>query len=309
MVLFGGQEDTLSQVESGYRRDVAITNAQPLLKRVILVIWTVIDVILVAIFLVYLVYYLAFGGFRDREYVAQTGENIFAQSEVGYAHRATSLLVGNVDSFSNGDGSYDFLVEIENTNDEWWASFDYQFLTSGGDTEVMNGFVLPGETRPVVALGIDLDSSPVNDDVFVNNIEWHRIDHKTVDDIGLWMDQHGDFILENAEYSTVNLGEDSIGNAQFDLTNAGPYGYWSAQFLVMLERGGRVDAVNIASIAGFEPGEERHVTVNYFGTFPSTATISVYPMMNYFDEDIYIDLEQGDLFDYRDEIDTSDGFF
>ena len=30
---------------------------------------------------------------------------------------------------------------------------------------------------------------------------------------------------------------------------------------------------------------------------------------DYFDEDIYLDLEGDDLFDYRDEIDTSEGLF
>ena len=309
MDLFGGQQESLSEVESGYRRDLAITNARPLFKRVILIVWSVIDIILVGLFVGYLVYYLAFGGFQDRQAIARAGLNTYTQSEVAFAHRASSLLTGSVQSFSNGDGSYDFLVEVENPNTDWWASFDYQFTSSAGETDLMEGFILPSEVRPIVALGVDFDRNPSSDNVLITNIEWHRIDHGEILDSAIWMADHNAFTLETARYEQVTLADDQIGSAQFELTNDSPYGYYSAQFLVQLERGGRIDAVNIASIAGFEPDETRAVTVNFFGAFPSTATINLIPMMNYFDEDIYLDLEGDDLFDYRDEIDTSEGLF
>lgn len=309
MDLFGGQQESLSQVESGYRRDLAITNTKPLLKRAVLLIWTVIDIALVALFVVYLVYYLAFGGFQDRKAMARAGANTYTQSEVSFAHRASSLLTGSVQSFNNGDGSYDFLVEVENVNSDWWASFDYQFTSSAGDTDLASGFILPSETRPIVALGVDLDRSPSSDNVLITNIEWHRVDRAEVPAIDVWMNDHDAFTVENAIYEQVTLADDRIGSAQFQVTNDSPYGYYSSQFLVLLERGGRVNAMNIASIAGFEPDETRTVTVNFFGEFPSTANIMLVPMMNYFDEAIYLDLEGGDEFDYRDEIDTSEGLF
>ena len=118
------------------------------------------------------------------------------------------------------------------------------------------------------------------------------------------MDEHENFVLSSSEYGDkIVLEEDSVVRSMFTVENDTPYNYWSTPFWIVLERGGTVVGVNQATIAGFEAGEIREVTVNWFGRAPTSAQdLRIYPVIDYFDEDVYMDQQGGDDLDSRDGI-------
>ncbi|MFH1631414.1 MAG: hypothetical protein ABIA47_00095 [bacterium] len=291
----------MHKIESEYRREVAIVKARPILHQVGFIAWTVLDVILVLLFIVYIASYLVAGSFSERAEVASIADNIGIMHDVVTGRSAEALSVGNVDVFSLGDENYDFYVELENPNADWYAEFDYYFEYGEETSDRLQGFIMPGERKPFVALRQPFATRPSNAELVVDEFEWSRVDAHAVEDVDWWVEEHMNFEVAGEDYSEIKIDGEDIGRSSFSVTNATPYSYWSPVFIVVLERNNNVIGVNQATVAGFESGETRDVTVNWFGDSPSSAEVVVLPNINFFDEDAYMAPPGESGSDIRDE--------
>lgn len=292
----------LRSVEKQFQRDVRITKARPKIRTAFLVVWAVIDIILLVIFLIGVFGYLVAGQFSDRREIASIADNFSAFQVFTQEHSPSSLVLGESDAIGLGGDQFDLYTELQNKNTHWYAMYDYTFETNNESSETFSGFILPMETRPVVALNQTMTESLSGLDLSVENVEWMRVDPHEIDDIETWMDEHDNFVLSNTEYSRdIEIEDSTISRSSFTIENDTPYNYWSATFLVVLMRNNIVAGVNAASVAGFESGESRDVMVNWFDGAPSSVDeVLVFPTINYFDEDVYMDQpgdESGDLRD------------
>ncbi len=289
------------QVEREYKREVAITTAVPMAKRIALVIWAIFDFALVALFLLVVGGFLVAGQFMDRGEVASMANNISSMRMFAINNSASSLLIGDISAISLGDGKYDFVTTAQNSNEDWYAEFDFSFQSDAESTEVMHGFVMPLQFTPIVALRQDFNSTS-GVDLVIDNMTWHRVDPHEVSDIVTWLDDHDRFTVSDAEYNRdVEIDDTDIPRTSFTVTNDTSYSYLSAVFYVVLDRNGSIVGINQATIPGFEVGETRNVNVNWFGDAVSSADVSVYPYINYFDEDVYIDQPSAEVdIDRRD---------
>ena len=279
----------IQSAEQTYRREVAITEARPRLRRALLWLWTSIDIVLLAIFIGYLGFYLTVAAFTERRHVARIGENIDTQNAITVARSAQSLRVGTLQIFSLTGDTYDVYVEVENPNEEWVAEFTYFFERGETRTAPEHGFVLPLETRPLVAFSAEFDSRPTGAELVIEDLTWHRVDAHEITDIPIWMAEHNEFSVASASYALDHsVGTETIGRSTFTVTNQSAYSYYEAEFLVHIIRGNILVGVNKATLAGFESGESRDVTVNWFSGAPSGGEVQVIPEMNYFDESIYM---------------------
>ena len=65
------------------------------------------------------------------------------------------LSYSQIQMLFGGSKRNDFLVQVENTNSLWLATFDYQFISPDVDTDIKKGFVLPGESKYLMDLGLE----------------------------------------------------------------------------------------------------------------------------------------------------------
>jgi hypothetical protein len=79
-----------------------------------------------------------------------------------------------------GSGKYDALVEINNPNVQFGvASFGYSFDFSDENGAIVtkkegSGFILPAETKNVLAFNIELAKAPANFEFRIKSFEWQR---------------------------------------------------------------------------------------------------------------------------------------
>ena len=289
---FAQSQRELAQAEKEYQRNVRITQARPVLYRAALIVWLLFDALLVGLLLYVVFGYLTVGQFSDRRSVAEVFTDIAGLHDASLQRSPDALVTTDALVMDGDDGKYDFYAEMENTNEEWYATFDYGFdVGDGVTTDLVSGFIFPGELRPLIGLNLEVEGGANRAELVVENVVWQRIDGHEIDDVALWIESRSDFELLSAEYGDkIELEEGEIVRSSFAVKNSTPYNYWSAPFWVILERGGSVAGVNQATIAGFEAGETRDVTVNWFGSVPPSAqTLRIYPVIDYFDEDVYMD--------------------
>lgn len=202
---------------------------------------------------------------------------------------------GNVTVFQTTEKRYDMAVDMENSNAQWWAEFNYRFNFSGEQTPLRSGFILPGSKTTLTELGFrPKGAGGATAQLAVENVRWHRVDPAQVGA------SYKDFELkrmnvafEDVEFqSGLTIGAQKIGRTSFNLVNRGSYGYWSMDVVVKLYRGGGVIAVNRITLSRIVPGETRRVELDWFETLPSVTRTEIIPIVNLLDESVYLPTEQ-----------------
>lgn len=276
-------------IEKEHRRDAAIVSARPLLIRIFFGVWMAIDAALILFFVLTVIVYVVSGSFQEIRDSASLGGNIAATHAHSENGAAEDLLVGSPRVVKISDTAVDFYVIVENPNDDWYATFDYTFTSSGGATDSMEGYVMPGEEKYVIALNEKWESRPTSAEIEMTNLVWHHVDRHDVADPEAWLADHGDFGISNATYSTdVKLAEEAVGRSTFTVKNSSPYAYWEPTFTVILERNGAIVGLHQATISRFTSGETQEVAVHWSGDVPTSATATLVPNINYFEPDVYM---------------------
>lgn len=289
----------LQQIEKEFRREVAITQARPVINRAVSILWLAIDVGLVGLLFVITVGYLVSGQWKDRSSAAGLVANLSSIHFAAQERAAQALFVGESIVLGSQNG-YDFVAQVQNPNEDWFAQFDYVFADGTQESDKHTGFLFPGETRHFIALNEPLSSVSSEVEMIISDLTWQRLDAHLVDDVDTWYIRHHDFTFSNIEHSTVQVGDRRVVRSSFTVKNESPYGYWSAPFLLILERNGMPVGVHQVSIAGFEIGEARDVSVNWFDETPASGDLIIEPMINYLDDDVYMSLTPDATLDTRD---------
>jgi hypothetical protein len=206
-----------------------------------------------------------------------------------------NVRAGNVMVFQTTEKRYDMAVDMENSNAQWWAEFNYRFNFSGEQTPLRSGFILPGSKTTLTELGFKpKGTGGATAQLAVENVRWHRVDPSqvgtTYKDFEL---KRMNVAFEDVEFqSGLVIGTQKIGRTSFDLVNRGSYGYWSMDVAVKLYRGGSVIAVNRITLTRIVPGETRHVELDWFENLPSVTRTEIIPIVNLLDEGVYLPTEQ-----------------
>ena len=289
----------LQKIDKEYKREVTITQARPLLNRILFILWIIFDVVLVGLLILVTFSYLLSGQWKDRASTAGLVQNLSSIHSATEEQSASSVFVGETTVISSSNG-YDFYVELENSNTDWYASFDYKFELDSVSTEEYHGFILPNERRSLIALNQDLEGSASSAEVVISDIEWRRVDAHTIEDYDQWYLDHNDFQIVDSAHGTVEVGSEGIVRSSFTIKNNTPYSYWSAPFILVLERNGVPVGINQVSIAGFETGETRDIDINWFDNTPSSGDLVIQPAIDYLDEDVYMQESVDAEVDIRD---------
>ncbi|MFH1767444.1 MAG: hypothetical protein ABH826_05175 [Patescibacteria group bacterium] len=296
------QNPELLQIDKQYKREVALTEAKPFLKRLGLALWFALDIFLIVFFVGYLIYFVFIGLPSSKEEAARVARNIDSTHAISIARAARPLTPGTVRVIEEDSGTYDIYTQLNNPNEDWYATFSYQFVSAAGESTKYKSFILPTESKYLIAFAEPFDTRPLSVDIVLEDINWFRVDAAQISNVSSWTAEHQKFVVENVEHNAaLQLDGKAITRTSFSITNRSAFSYWSPQFLVLLGRSGALTAVNTVTIPGFESGETRQVDVNWFGNAPAAASVEIVPNINFFDADEYMTPVSDTSADLRDQ--------
>ncbi len=295
----------LQSVEKEYARQVATTKAVPVVKKLFWGAWTLIDIGLMGAFLLLLGGYFLVGIFSDRADIASIPTNIVSMHTASLQTVATEIGVDKIGGLALGGDKYDIYAEIQNINENWFAQFRYAFTVGEEKSEVLTGFIMPQETKPILALNQSFSRSASDPELSIESFTWNRVDAKEFGFPEEWIAERNKFAIENAGYTTEEEGGIQISKSTFTIKNGSAFSFWNPEFIVFLNQGSRTVAVNQVSVSGFEAGESRDVTLQWYDGAPKSATgvtVEVVPSINFFNKDIYMSPEGTGSIDIRDRM-------
>ena len=240
-----------------------------------------------------LVLYSGFGAFREflfsNKRVAQELEllktNIPGEA-TRLANRPVDLQLGGIELLRSGEVT-DVLARVQNPNPEWYAQFSYTIGIGDQIERVENGFLLPQEERPFVRT---IRRAGAGTLVFnIENLSWRRINPKEISDVAQWRQERLNFEVKNPKFvPAVVEGKGSVSRATFSLTNSTAFGYVSANFLVLLFQGSRLQGVQGVTVDEFKSGETRELELTWVDRVGAISNIEVVPAIDLMNPEVYL---------------------
>lgn len=159
---------------------------------------------------------------------------------------AQDLVFDDAQSVSSVEGYADFVVRVDNVNDNWAVErLEYQFTYSGGETAVMTAELLPQEETYLFAPNVSVDG--VVRDVQLNVVDtvWRRATRESL--------RAPEFEVQDPSISdAVTTDEQVITRVQANIRNLSVVDFNSAAFtVVLLDSSGSVVAVQDQTISDF----------------------------------------------------------
>lgn len=198
----------------------------------------------------------------------------------------TELIINKQSLIDNSASKYDFVIEVENSNDQWQVSnIEYYFSWDGGRTETRNDFILPKQKKYLFVLGEKVLGRPSNLEIIILEIKWQRI--RPVKQPRLK-------ILSQLEVSEVKLNYVvpeqkmiSLPKISWLIKNNSIYSFWQVDFIITLYQGNQLVGINVLPVKKLWSNEERAVEFMW-PAVPVATEISVTPIFNVFDKSNFI---------------------
>jgi hypothetical protein len=211
------------------------------------------------------------------------------------AHEPQSLIFEKYAAVPGTSGSYDMAATVTNTNPEWVARFSYSFRHAGEDTRENEVFVLPGDTVWLDALNVKSNVNPGVPEIVTGPISWQRVDfHDTRPDYESWARQRLSIVASEAEYLPSDPNNPlTTSRARFRLDNNTAFGYHDVGLSVVLWSGTRLVGISRMVVSDVAAGERRKdVEAIWFHDVQGVTSVQVDPIIDIFDERVYITPEQ-----------------
>lgn len=242
-------------------------------------------------------YYLARGMDEDRIMVKQLVET----NNIGHSYvlqiSAKELAVTPVQVIRSADRKYDLYVQARNNNQDWWAEFDYYFITEGSQTEKAHGYILPSEAKYIFALAQDFNNSPAAATLVMENVKWQRISPHQIQDWSDYYKKHLAILSTDIKFTPAGsspLSEKlNLNQLIFNVSNNTAFNYWETGFTILLYQAGSLVNINHYILNDFMSGQKRFVEISWSGAIGWVDKVEIIPEINIMKDDIYIKYEGG----------------
>ena len=170
---------------------------------------------------------------------------------------------------------------------DWSVRFDYTIGIGQEVERFPDGFLLPGEERP---LARTIRGAPAGTAVFnIDAVSWRRVSRREIPDFAVWRNEHLNFEVTNAEFlPAIIQGKGSVSRARFTIANQTAYGYVAPKFLVLLYRGTRLAGIQSTILDQFKSGETRAVEVSWIDGLGAVSNIEVIPEIDILNPEVYL---------------------
>jgi hypothetical protein len=206
------------------------------------------------------------------------------------------LILGAAQVFDAGNASVDFAAEVQNQNAAWYATVKYNFQLGGPEktTETKITFILPGEHKYLLALGVKNAELLSDATLNVIDVSWRRVNPHDITDPQEFIASHATFETTGAAFTpqgviTASTVEAIPGNQiVFDILNRTVFNFYEVPVQVLLMRGGSVQAIEYTTIKNFHTGEKRRVDLRNFVQGLTIDEVQVIPVVDVFDTTVYV---------------------
>jgi len=220
---------------------------------------------------------------------------VFGQEDLraySKASAAAPIAQEAVRVFDIGGNRQDFYTQLVNPNEDWWVEFTSQFAFGNTLTPPSPGLLLPGESKPVIALAVESNGPVSGAELLLSNVIWHRLDAHEIPDYPTWQDDRLRMEITDAVFTNETGFEGKpFGRTTFQVFNNTAFGYYDPVFYVLLKRGASVVGVNRVTVASLGAGERAEIALNWFGILPSASAVEVVPDLALFDPRVYQQLQ------------------
>ncbi|TAL18982.1 hypothetical protein EPN90_04965 [Patescibacteria group bacterium] len=254
------------------------------LRRVLILILLIIDAGLLLFSVGFAVKLYLIDYVRDVRLERELGRNLVNPAAIAAA-LAKPLLRKEVQVLDGGKGLVDVYAEISNPNLNYWATWTGQFVGENTTTTKKTEYVLPGETKSVIDLGLESPSRMAGARYEISDFAWHKVNPHLVPDYPRYRDDHLKFEVSDAQFaSTASAdGKGVVSRVSFTVTNHSAYGYWTVNFLAKLYRGTALVAVNSVELQQLETGEVRNVDLIWVQDLAAISKVEITPSVNILD--------------------------
>jgi hypothetical protein len=219
-----------------------------------------------------------------------------AEPQISFANIAAlgtpqPLSVAGSMVFSGADNSYDFLAEVDNINEVWYAkSFDYYFTYGAGlKTEPRKGFALPGQHKYLLDLGIPLDTRIADAEVVIENVDWEKApDFKSLEDKILQFQFPTKTLTTlSTPATTAAPGTTGVMALKVEVVNPGSYSFWAPRFDVLFYRSNTLVGITELTLSQISTGEKQTANMNIFQKLPAGVRVEVVPDIDILNPDVF----------------------
>jgi len=233
--------------------------------------------------------YLLFGASQDKQTLIEL------TSSAGLATNKTNLgsniSYSDVRVLANQNNNSDLVVAVTNANPSLLINIKYYFEVGGQKIGAADDFVLPGDTKYLMALNQVIPAN-TSANLVVDRLGFVRIDRHKIPDWDQYRLERFNFLIQNAKFIAgfdSGLSEKiSLGQLDFKISNNSAYGYKTVPLEIVLKSQGQIVAVNRYIINNFRSGEERNIQLSWPGRLPSVNEVEILPDLNIIDDSIYL---------------------
>lgn len=217
--------------------------------------------------------------------------------EMVMAQAPQDLIYQSVQSLKLSDGKYDFLVQIKNPNDRYWGRINYSFVAGDEKIGEFQGFVLPGESKYLLALGQEVGSNPAGVKLYVDSVNWQHVNLHKYPDWNQFRDDRMKFSFSDISFTpaqtTILTEKLDLNTLDFVVSNDSAFNYWNVDLIIFLYKGNNIIGVNKYSLGEFMSGETRNIQSTWPGELLRVDDVVVVPEIDITKDDIYIKFDVG----------------
>lgn len=189
--------------------------------------------------------------------------------------RPAPLQFTNIEILQGDGNRYDFLVRASNPNNNWLAVFDYQFITPEGDSLPRRSFLLPGQSKYLMDLGLNSSQTSFT----ISNQKWQSVANFEQIKNNRWQ-----FVIEGETF-TPGSQTDLPSRLTFQITNRSAFSFWEVGVQAFLYSGNNLASVNYLVLDQLRSGELRPVEFFWHERLPRINRLEIIPDVNILDED------------------------
>jgi hypothetical protein len=221
---------------------------------------------------------------NQEEMIQELSESFY---NVGLARRVDPIEILSYKMFDS-DNSYDFLLELKNPNDRYFASVQYCFFEGDNDFFCSEARINPGEERYFIELSQKIESRPVSQRVRIDKVSWRVLDLKTYPDWENYYQERNDFSFSDIEYERGLVTSRNFNNLSFTVANNTPYNYWRVPLSIILYNRGTIVGVNKYTVSNFLSKDSKDVNISWLNSVSSVSSVKIYSDLDVLDKTNYM---------------------
>lgn len=257
----------------------------------------IIGVLTWASFFYHFGYYFIVGMRADEKLVSEIVSSGTVGHEYTLINSAIAIQLEPVEIIRLDDDRYDLVAKAVNPNQNHWTEFSYSFMIGDKEYGRTETFILPGETKYLIALGVQPEAGIDSVRLNLVDIKWSRVNRHIYPD---WEDFRNDHLnisatdIDFVPAKATNLSEKiNLSELNFTINNQTAYNYWKVDLLILLFNRNRIVGVEKNVIESLKSDESRVIRSSWPGTLGAVHSVEVIPELNITKDDIYMRFEGG----------------